>query len=274
MLIPNLVKYSTAAFTASNYVALDYFTQYDNSSSVTTDLPNFGLKSEYTWDGLVADLTARNAASNDEKYKIIFFARHGEGWHNYLIARVDDWDEISRYDTYENYTLFDADLTPTGVQQAENVGKYWDKELAQADGVPYPDLFYVSPLRRTIHTFHATWPNVDTPIIDEDLRERCTEQTPEERHNKTWIENYCPTCSFLPGFAEEDPLWTPTYMEKESHVRSRDRSWLNTVFERDELVISVTTHSGYIKEMLEVIDHPAHPLYPAQLIPVVIKATT
>ncbi|CAM9024076.1 unnamed protein product [Wickerhamomyces anomalus] len=272
MWIPKLFKYSTVLFAAQNFQALDYFTQYDDSSSITTELSNFGLKSEYSWSSFLTQLNSLNNQSNSSKYKLIFLARHGEGWHNVLDKR-SDWDYISRFDTFENYTLFDADLTPKGEDQIEQVSEYWTKELKNDS--PYPDLFYVSPLRRTLHTYHITWSQNDDgiiPIVDEDLRERYGIQTPEKRHTKDWIAHYCPTCVFENGFTEQDELWQPDVEETKQHVAERATAWLKTVFEKDEQIVSVTTHSGLIAQLLKVIGHPKHPLYPGQLIPVVVKA--
>lgn len=272
MLIPNLVKYGTAVFAASKFKALDYFTQYDDADSVTTELSNFGLKSEYTWDGLLSNLSNLNSQS-DAKYKIIFLARHGEAWHNVLKSR-DDYDEIATKDTFENYTLFDDDLTPEGETEVENTRDYWGKELKANEGLPYPEIFYTSPLRRTLHTFHITWDNNSiVPVVDENLRERYGLYKPYKRHNKTWIQDYCPTCTFTSGFTEDDELWEADKREKKKHVKKRTEKWLKTVFETDELVVSVTSHSGTIEQLLKAIDHPAHDLGTAQVLPVVIKAT-
>lgn len=269
MYIPNLVKYST--FAASTFQALDYFTQYSNSSAATTQLPNFGLSSEWTWNSFLSNLTALNAESNDAKYKLIFLARHGQGWHNVLDSRLD-WVVISTQDTYENYTLLDADLTSEGETQVKAVHDYWKKELAL--GAPYPETFYSSPLRRTLHTYNLTWQNDSiVPIVDENLRELYGIQTPQKRHNKTWIELYCPTCIFVDGFTEEDELWKSYALETISHIKERAENWLKLAFESDEQVVSVTSHSVFIYYLLKVIGHPSFSLDTAELIPVVVKAT-
>lgn len=269
MLIPNLVKYST--FAASTFQALDYFTQYSNSSAVTTQLPNFGLSSNWTWDSFLTNLTALNEESTDSKYKLIFLARHGQGWHNVLSSRLD-WVVISTQDTYENYTLIDADLTPEGITQVEAVHDYWQKELAK--GAPYPEIFYSSPLRRTLHTYNVTWQNDSiVPIVDENLREMYGIQTPQKRHNRTWIELYCSTCVFVEDFTEEDELWKSYALETISHVKERAENWLKLAFESDEQVVSVTSHSVFIHYLLDVIGHPSFSLDTAELIPVVVKAT-
>lgn len=268
MYIPKLLKYSLT-FAAQDFQALDYFTQYSNSSSVTTDLPNFGLKSEHSWSSFLQDIQDLNDKSDDTRYKLIFLARHGEAWHN-VLGSLPNWDEISRQDTYKNYTLFDDDLTPTGESQISKVHDYWINELN--NGAPYPQVFYTSPLRRTLHTYHITWGVQNgSAIVVENLRERYGIETPEERHNKTWISDYCKDCEFEKGLAQDDELWKQDEQESKKHVRKRAKEWMQSLFARDEHIISVTSHSGTIKQILKVIGHPKHSLQPGELIPVVVK---
>ena len=70
----------------------------------------------------------------------------------------------------------DAVLTGKGVQQAEELGKFWDHAI-QSDGVCAPTSFYTSPLRRCLQTAMVTWGNVKAlpdpspPVVVEALRE-------------------------------------------------------------------------------------------------------
>ncbi|CCH43317.1 putative 2,3-bisphosphoglycerate-dependent phosphoglycerate mutase [Wickerhamomyces ciferrii] len=273
--IPTLIKYATA-FTATSFTSKNYFKQYEDSSIITTEQDNFGLRTDKFPNGfndLIKKLDSKNAEDPSKKRKLIFLARHGEGWHNVLGNELKDWNDISKHDTYENYTLFDADLTPKGESEIKDLHQYWVKQLNDGS-VPYPETFYVSPLTRTIHTFNLTFQNESiNALIDEDLRERYGEQTPEKRHNKTYIhEVLLPQGSFIEPFTEQDELWKPDEEESNKHVRERVTKWLTQLFEDDELVISVTSHGGTISQILKVIGHPKYSLKPGQLIPVVVKA--
>jgi broad specificity phosphatase PhoE len=50
----------------------------------------------------------------------------------------------------------DAELTPKGLQQAENAKKFWIN-TRNTDKVPFPQFFFVSPLRRTLQTATITF---------------------------------------------------------------------------------------------------------------------
>ncbi|CDR46727.1 CYFA0S25e01420g1_1 [Cyberlindnera fabianii] len=249
----------------------EYFTQYSNASSITTDLPNWGLSSDYSWSSLVSELQAK---SNDETYyKLLFLARHGEAWHNVVKDQVGDvWSTVGTQDTYNDIILFDDDLTSTGIDQATQLGHSW-KQLIESDNGAKPQSFYVSPLQRTCHTFQLTWGDSQDGVIVEDLRERYGVYTSYERHTKTWINENYPQLSFTKGFTEKDELWNADDREKKSHVQQRTHDFLKWLYKNDDnYIISITSHSGTIKQLLKEIDHPKHDLEPGQVLPVVIKA--
>ncbi|PSR74097.1 hypothetical protein PHLCEN_2v10053 [Hermanssonia centrifuga] len=70
----------------------------------------------------------------------------------------------------------DAELTPVGVAQAQNVSAAW-KVQAKA-GIPLPQTLYTSPLTRAADTLNITWADIlidkkdfPKPVIIEWLRE-------------------------------------------------------------------------------------------------------
>ena len=70
----------------------------------------------------------------------------------------------------------DALLTPTGIQQAQNLSVAWRQQATS--GAPLPQTFYASPLTRATDTLNITWtdfvlnqPGAPVPVIIEGLRE-------------------------------------------------------------------------------------------------------
>jgi hypothetical protein len=59
----------------------------------------------------------------------------------------------------------DAKLTPLGIEQAQNVSKMWKEE--RANEMPLPDMFYMSPFRRALHTSMITFNGWFFPDGDE-----------------------------------------------------------------------------------------------------------
>lgn len=251
---------------------VDYFQQNADSSLVTTDLDNFGLDSSYTWDSLLAELEEKSV--DGTYYKLLFIQRHGEAWHNVVKDSVsdDEWDQIGIYNTYGNITLFDDDLTPTGVSQIESLSQKWQALIA--NGAPYPESHYTSPLQRTLHTHELTWGAGQTAEVVENLRERYGVYTPYERHSKSWIASNYPIVTFEHGFTEADELWQADVREKKKHVTQRCVEFLNYLFSTDDsLTVSLTTHSKTITKLLGVIGIDNVDLEPGQMYPVVVKAT-
>lgn len=304
MYLPDLLKLSTLLSTFQQpifpesqaavdneytytYSSLNFFKQYQDNSSITIQLPNFGLLNQYSWNSLILKLNSLNNQSDFSKYKLFFIARHGESWHN-VLNTLPNWYEISKNDTFENYTLFDDDLTPNGLKQIEKVNQYWLKNLKHGiddhDHVPWPDTFFVSPLRRTLHTFNITWSNLSqyndinqsiNPIVVESLRERYGISKPERRHMKKWIKSYCLNCKFFEPFTENDELWEFNSFEKNKHVEKRIKNWINDIFANEYNdfgnVISITSHSNTIKQFLKIVKHPKYKLDTGGIIPVVVR---
>ena len=70
----------------------------------------------------------------------------------------------------------DAELTPLGIQQAQNLSTEWKSQ--SKDGIPLPQSFFVSPLTRATDTLNLTFNNWllgtggrPQPVIIEGLRE-------------------------------------------------------------------------------------------------------
>ncbi|CAX40488.1 phosphomutase, putative [Candida dubliniensis CD36] len=244
-----------------------YFAQSDPNIPVSQvdDTNNFGLKSQYSWNDVVSNL-----ASNE---KLFFLQRHGQGWHNVApsnFSRVDwncYWAEQPGRD---GVVWEDAELTPKGVQQIENL----HQRIKDTPDFPQPEKFFVSPLRRTLQTWNITWNGLPhkTPLIKEFAREIYGIDSESKRHSKSFIQNYVPSFEFEPGFTEQDENWSPDKSESDQHCDYRAAVLLQDIFNDspDEKVISIVLHSGIIYCLLDVVGHRYYPMSTGGAIPVVI----
>ncbi|KAF9874533.1 phosphoglycerate mutase [Colletotrichum karsti] len=216
------------------------------------------------WDRLAADVNRLNEQSPDGvAYKVLYLTRHGIGYHNVQAAKVgsDEWNRYcSHLDGYGTVTWLDAELVDDGVRQARDLSAFW-KAATAAEGVPFPQSFYTSPLRRCLETSKLVFGSLVEekggtfrPVIKEGLRERMTDHTCDKRSSKTWIEGAYPEYIVEPGFTEEDQLWKADQFENtKSHVARKQRV-LDEIFSTDpNQFISLTVHSYAIGAILQVV---------------------
>ncbi|KAJ5647925.1 hypothetical protein N7490_004297 [Penicillium lividum] len=222
-----------------------------------------------------------NLGGESVQYKVLFLGRHGEGVHNVAERRygTEAWDaywSLLDGDEYGNWV--DARLTDLGRSQAKTAYKTWERQFA--NGVPAPQSYYVSPLHRTCETAEITFKGLDMPLTDpfrplikELLRETLGEHTCDRRSKASEIKAEFPGYQSEPGFSEDDPLWDAHSRETNEQRNERLTKFLDDIFANDEnLIISLTAHSGAITSILEVIGHRAFPLQTGAVIPVVVQA--
>jgi len=124
----------------------------------------FGLldSSPGHWEKFEHDITNLGLKGGpNDSIKVFFLGRHGEGFHNLVEAKYgmqarNDWSKLDG-----DGTLVwgpDALLTPTGIQQAEDVHNKWLCEIPS--GIPVPTVFYSSPLTRAARTLEVTWAGI------------------------------------------------------------------------------------------------------------------
>jgi broad specificity phosphatase PhoE len=174
----------------------------------------------------------------------------------------------------------DALLTPTGRQQALDANSLWKEQIP--NGIPVPETYYVSPMTRTIETADLTFTGLDLlsgkeykPYIKELVREALGIHTCDRRSTKSEIEQKFTHLTFEPGFSERDELWKKDYREPVSARNYRLATFLDDVFaneDRGKVVLSMTSHSGAIGSMLEVLGHRKFRLETGGVIPVVVRA--
>ena len=148
--------------------------------------------------------------------------------------------------------------------------------------IPVPEKYYVSPLHRCLATANITFNGLRLPAqqpfipeVKELLREVIGIHTCDRRSNKNYIHTNFPTCTFEPGFAEEDETWRPDIREDHLAHDVRMKKLLDDIFTHDDSTyISFTTHSGSIASLLRVVGHPEFYIPTGAVIPVLIKAET
>lgn len=75
------------------------------------------------------------------------------------------------------------------------------------------------------------------------------------------------------GFAENDELWHPVIRETPANQAIRAKIILDDIFNNDNSTfVSLTTHSGTIRALLEVVGHRKWNVPPGGLLPVFVRA--
>ncbi|RDX52856.1 phosphoglycerate mutase-like protein [Lentinus brumalis] len=249
--------------------------------------PRFGLLDDSAdrWDRFKARIKELNAAAAPgTQYKVYFFARHGQGFHNVGEAKYGTkaWDEYwSKLDSDGELVWGpDPELTSVGLGQARAAREAWRTE--RASGIPLPERHYASPLQRALRTFQETFVGADfldgPPIrctILENLREESGEHTCDKRSPRGVIAQKFPPpiYDFEEGFSEEDTFWKPDVRETKAHVTERAVQVFDRIFSLDkETYLCISAHSGIINGFLRAMGRPGYPLVTGGVLPLVIKA--
>lgn len=95
---------------------------------------------------------------SDVQHKVIFIARHGQGFHNLAESKYGTtmWDCYWSEKMTDGQLVWgpDARLSALGKDEAQQAAKAWTRELAHH--APLPELFILSPLSRAIETMLIT----------------------------------------------------------------------------------------------------------------------
>ncbi|KAF7322223.1 F-box domain-containing protein [Mycena kentingensis (nom. inval.)] len=241
--------------------------------------PRFGLldSSERRWPNLLKRIKQLNERETGAAiYKLIIFARHGQGVHNVAEAKYGSgaWNE--RWAMLEGDGELtwgpDPSLTSLGECQATDVNALWHSELAA--GAPLPEKLYCSPLTRALQTQQITFAGIQTPrvVILENCREEYGAHTCDRRRSKTLIQQRFPEFDVEAGFAEEDKLHTQV-RETSQHVTRRAKLVLDHIFTHDvdSVVISITAHGGIINGFLRAMGRDPYGLPTGGVLPVVVR---
>ncbi|KAG2010599.1 hypothetical protein CC2G_013411 [Coprinopsis cinerea AmutBmut pab1-1] len=173
-------------------------------------------------------------------------------------------------------------LTPTGIEQAKDVRKMWEKEISA--GLGLPSKIYSSPLSRALRTCFITFdgllPVEDSEgesrvLIVEDCREENGVHTCDKRNTRSWIQTQFPTYKFEEGFEEEDRLWSRDVRETKKEVGVRAGRVLDRIFDENptEVFQAITAHNGFINGVLLTLGRRPYLLPTGGVLPLVLKAT-
>ncbi|OIW28886.1 phosphoglycerate mutase-like protein [Coniochaeta ligniaria NRRL 30616] len=292
----------TSSYSYINYTSVPGFFVQDDPSSSTTNFDyttsNFGLINQtyptdanFTqcgapatqWQRFAHYVNSLNAASPASvAYKVLFLARHGEGWHNAAETYYGTpaWNcYYSLLDGNGTAVWADALLTPAGVAQAVKANTFWRSQLSQQK-MPAPQSYYSSPLSRCLITANITFGDLSlpaarpfVPTVKEFFREGISIHTCDRRRSKSYIHDLLPSWKFEDGFSETDLIWNGVTAEDSSGQYARSKVVLDEVFTDDEATwISVTSHSGEIGSLLSVLGHRSWSLSTGQAVPVLVKA--
>ncbi|ODV84534.1 hypothetical protein CANARDRAFT_29071 [[Candida] arabinofermentans NRRL YB-2248] len=262
---------------------------------------SFGLKLN-SWDELIEKLKDLNSnCSENECYKLLFCARHGQGYHNLAVEILgsEAWD--AHWSKIEGTTLDNGEkivwgpdpfLTKLGEDQAKELNKAWIKQIE--NGCPVPTRFFSSPFTRSMTTLIGTWngiviqedgadpktllkPPRQQVIIKEDLRETIGEHLCDKRSSKKIIEERASKYGFIfeDGFEDEDVLYKDDWRESVSEHSLRANSFLQDLFEGfpNDIFVNCTSHSGTIRALITALSHRKFAIPTAGTIPIVIKGT-
>ncbi|CAG7854595.1 SubName: Full=Related to PMU1-high copy suppressor of ts tps2 mutant phenotype {ECO:0000313/EMBL:CCA68671.1} [Serendipita indica DSM 11827] len=187
-------------------------------------------------------------------HKLFFLGRHGQGWHNVAETKYGtaEWDR--------HWSKLNGD----GELQADEINAMWIEETKR--GIPTPDVLYMSPLRRAIHTGVLSfdgwfYPNNTDPGMEA-----------SNAVARLVLEADFPFLLFENGFVEVDPTWTADHRETPDEQDVRSRRALDKMFTADGTYISVSSHSGTMASIFRVIGHRPYAVNPGGVVPVLVRA--
>ncbi|KAK4980857.1 putative phosphoglycerate mutase pmu1 [Elasticomyces elasticus] len=243
--------------------------------------------------------TLNRGSPSGVEYKVLFMARHGEGYHNVAESFYGTaaWDVSSeshllrtalvdrsqcywaQLDGNGTITWADAILTEDGIAQAKVANDFWAHQFTTQKMVA-PQSYYTSPLTRCLQTAEITFSTLDlpqkypfVPTIKELLREGISTHTCDRRSSRLDIQRRFPSYKIEDDFALHDPLWTGIRAETPAAQDVRSKEVLEAMFATDSSTyISITSHSGEIASLLRVLGHRTFSLNTGAVIPVLVKA--
>ncbi|KAK6514286.1 hypothetical protein TWF506_008683 [Arthrobotrys conoides] len=255
---------------------------------------NFGLML-YTdddkpdWKAFVDKVNELNEnAEPDERYKVFYLARHGQGPHNEAIELYTQavWEtKIGMRKEYKGLKLGpDPDLTEKGKNEALSIGNIWKTQLQHHslfEAGALPQKFYASPFTRALRTLELTWQDIvldlpDAPRVKirENLRETIGYHWCDQRGVMKEVKEVFPWIDLEDGMHDEDKIWTETREDELcGSMDNRLREVIDDIFMEDgETFISITAHSGCLRCVMRVVGHRLFGLETSRMIPIVVKA--
>jgi len=102
--------------------------------------------------------------------------------------------------------------------------------------------------------------------------------TCDKRRPASYIASTFPGVVLENDFAEDDPLYSQDWRESHKDVAERAKKVLDYIFFEDavakeEVLVSLTAHSGFINGLIAVTGHPKYALPTGGILPMVVKCT-
>lgn len=271
-----------------------FFKQTDeDTDDLTFNYATSNMGRLKSWEEIISELKSLNDdCGENEVYKLVFFARHGQGYHNLCVAKygLEEWDAKWHSMTTDGEITWapDPKLTPLGEDQAKENHELWKKEILL--GAPIPSKFYVSPMQRSMNTSYITWKGIRPDDIvckvKESLRETVGINLCDKRSPKSTIDERFSKFGFDAGEISEDDQMYGIVNESLSDHSVRVNGFLQGLFEEDcvdgkiskdsakkNTFISTTSHAGTIRSFITVLHHRHFTISTGGMIPIVIKGT-
>jgi broad specificity phosphatase PhoE len=202
--------------------------------------------------------------------------RHAQGFHN--VAGEKD------YSAYLSPELFDAQLTPLGWQQVDNLRKH----VSSSGLLKRVELVVVSPLLRTMQTAAGVFGGggygngIDIPplmaentgssnrpaisslncppfVATELCREHLGVHWCDKRRSISEYKPQFPAIDFSLIESDADTLWKLDVREADKELAARGLKFFNWLWTREETEIAVVTHSGFLIHSLAAFGNDCHP---------------
>ncbi|XP_059631219.1 phosphoglycerate mutase-like protein 1 [Cornus florida] len=228
------------------------------------------------------DVTAGPSLYPLHRCKTIHLVRHAQGIHN-----VEGEKDHKAYLSEE---LMDAQLTPLGWQQVDNLRKH-----VKSTGLSKKiELVIASPLLRTMQTAVGVFggegytDGIDVPplmvanagysdhpaisslncppfIAVELCREHLGVHPCDKRRSISEYKSLFPAIDYSLAKSDADILWKADVREKNEDLAARGMKFLNWLWTRKEKEIAVVTHSGFLIHTLSAFGKDCHPLVKSEM---------
>ncbi|KAK4483924.1 hypothetical protein RD792_011133 [Penstemon davidsonii] len=183
--------------------------------------------------------------------KTIHFVRHAQGFHN--VAGEKD------HSAYLSPELLDAQLTPLGWEQVDNLRKH----VHSSDVFKGIELVIVSPLLRTMQTAVGVFggegyaDGIDVPpLMVENTGNSSSRPAISSLNSPPFVA--VELCREHLIESDDDTLWKVDVREANEEVAARGRQFLNWLWTREEKEIAVVTHSGFLIHTLAAFGDDCH----------------
>ncbi|WVQ81939.1 hypothetical protein IAT38_004066 [Cryptococcus sp. DSM 104549] len=256
----------------------------------------FSLCPPRDWHAFKTRIEELNGQCPDgESIKVIYVARHGQAEHNVIkqkygasIEAVRVGDKLIKPSVHVLHPIPDPSLTPLGRSQASAIAATLQREVAR--GMPLPEKWFVSPLKRVGETCGIEWGwafgNGEETVgkseegengehkdrgrgvpgvVTKNLRERLHVNECDKRSPLSALRKLFPSFTFPPSAPDEDALWEPGTVrgrETQDEIIVRAQMGIVECLELSEgaTYISVTSHGQLLLRMYTALGLPSRKL--------------